>query len=185
MHRSFLALFMLTCFSFAMAKSTYQIDLIIFTPSSAREALLPADLNSPLIPASQNAIRLKPDQSKTPQPYSLLPPSQSSLRNEYYLLHRQHPILGHFSWTQPTTNQNKVLIPFIQHDGWQMQGAFKITQGNYYQVQAELQVAEPSHPQSFFTVSQKQRIKENITYYFDHPHVAMLIKIHKKTHEIL
>ena len=161
-----------------LAKSSYQIDLIIFAqPNQNREL----SVEAPLIPTNANAISLKSDTKKSGKPYHLLSPSSSSLHDEYYLLTRKsrYQVLGHYSWKQPANNQSTVALPFVDHNGWQMQGTLNIKQSNYYSFDAELQVSPPNNPQSSFTVSQKQRLKDDVVYYLDNAQIGMLVKIHK------
>ena len=166
---------------FALAKPGYQIDLIIFAQqsASAQDAKLSAD--TPLIPIGSNAITLKTNSGKDAKPYCLLPNSYSSLKDQYYLLSRRSsfPVLGHYSWRQPANNQSKVVLPLVEARGWQMQGTFHITQSAYYSFDATLQVSPPSNPQSSFSVSQKQRIKEDTVYYLDNERIGMVVKIRK------
>ncbi|PWY56403.1 hypothetical protein DGG96_02720 [Legionella qingyii] len=161
-----------------LAKPSYQIDLIIFAQPNQNRAL---SIDAPLIPTNANAISLKTDTEKSGKPYRLLSPSSSSLRDEYYLLSRRssYQVLGHYSWRQPANNQSIVALPFIDHHGWQMQGTLNVKQSNYYSFDAEFQVSPPNNPQSSFTVSQKQRLKDNVVYYLDNAQIGMIVKIHK------
>jgi hypothetical protein len=163
---------------FTLAKSSYQVDLIVFAYPQSGDKNSKLPINSPLIPLSNNAITLKTDSTK---PYGLLPASKSGLRNQYYLLSRKstYQVLGHYSWKQPGNNQKRVAIPNVSHNGWQMQGTVRVRQSNYYLFDADLQLSPPSNPQSSFVVSQKQRLKGSQVYFLDHPQVGMLIKIHK------
>lgn len=163
----------------AWTNSSYQIDLIVFAHPNQRNA--PAMLDFPLIPLNLNAIPLATDLRKTGKPYCLLPLSYSSLRNEHYLLKHKssYQILGSYSWRQPTNNQRSVTLSPAEHQGWQMQGIFTIKQSNYYSFDANIQLSPPGNPQSSFIVSQKQRLKPNVTYYLDNPTIGMLVKVHK------
>lgn len=166
---------------FALAKPTYQIDLILFAqlPGGAQNAELAPDL--PLTPISSNAISLKPDTNKSEKPYNLLPASFSKLGDEYYQLSRKsrYTVLGHYSWRQPTNNQSTVALPFVDRNGWQLQGTLRVIQSSYYTFDADLQVSPPNNPHSSFTVSQKQRLKGDVVYYLDNERIGMLVKIHK------
>ncbi|KTD41657.1 CsiV family protein [Legionella parisiensis] len=161
-----------------LAKSSYQIDLIIFAHPNQNPDMT---VDAPLIPMGAHAILLKSDAEKSGKPYLLLSPSSSSLRDEYYLLTRKsrYKVLGHYSWKQPANNQSSVALPVVEHNGWQIQGKFNVVQSNYYSFDAELQVSPPSNPQSSFTVSQKQRLKDDVVYYLDNALIGMLVKIHK------
>ncbi|MCW8444030.1 peptidoglycan binding protein CsiV [Fluoribacter gormanii] len=161
-----------------LAKPSYQIDLIIFAQPNQNRSL---SIDTPLIPTNANAIYLKTDTDKSGKPYHLLSPSSSSLRDEYYLLSRRsnYQVLGHYSWRQPANNQSTVALPFVDHYGWQMQGTLNVKQSNYYFFDAEFQVSPPNNPQSSFTVSQKQRLKDDVVYYLDNAQIGMLVKIHK------
>ncbi|MGL5741046.1 MAG: CsiV family protein [Legionella sp.] len=163
----------------ALAKSSYQIDLIVFAHPNQNRSVVDA----PLIPINTNALSLTTDAEKSGKPYRLLSPSFSSLRDEYYLLTRKshYQVLGHYSWRQPANNQSSVALPVVDHNGWQMHGTFNVKQSNYYTFDADLQVSPPNAPQSSFTVSQKQRLKGNVVYYLDNAQIGMLVKIHQLT----
>jgi hypothetical protein len=164
---------------FALAKSTYQVDLIVFIqqPLQNNELLI----DSPFLPINGEAIHLKKNSGKIPKPYCLLPNSYSNLQDQYYQLNRklQKPVLGYYSWRQPENNQSTVVLPRTEHQGWQLQGTLSIKKSNYYNFDAKLQVAPPSHPNSSFSVVQKHRLKEHIIYYLDNDNIGMVVKIHK------
>jgi hypothetical protein len=161
----------------AVAKASYQIDLIVFAHPNQNSGI---SGNTPFIPINSNAISLKADTEKSENPYRLLSPSNSSLRDEYYLLSRKshYQVLGHYSWRQPANNRSSVALPLVDLSGWQMQGILNITQSNYYIFDAELQVSPSNNPQSSFTVLQKQRLKANVIYYLDNAQIGILVKIH-------
>ncbi|BCA96152.1 hypothetical protein TUM19329_25130 [Legionella antarctica] len=163
---------------FTLAKSNFQVDLIIFAYPQGGENNSNLPMNSLLIPISINATKLNSDSTK---PYGLLSPSKSGLRDEYYILSRKshYKVLGHYSWKQPANNQQSVVLPDIKHDGWQMQGTVRVRQSNYYLFDTDLQLSHPDNPQSSFFVSQKQRLKSGLVYFLDHPQVGMLVKVHK------
>lgn len=163
----------------ALAKNTYQIDMILFAhPISASQ---PLDFNTPLIPVSNKAIPLKTSTVKTNKLYTLLPPSQSGLRDEYYLLNRKShfKVLGRYSWLQTSNQQHLVALPKLNNKGWLMQGELHVKQGNYYSFNADLQFSPPNKPDAAFIVSQKQRIENGKRYYLDNPYVGIVIKIHQ------
>jgi hypothetical protein len=165
--------------SFALAKSSYQIDLIIFAnPQTSHRGL---DLNSPLIAKTRNVIVLKNANNKSFAPYNLLPPSQSNLRDEQYLLSRKshYQVLGYYTWRQPSNNKNTVSLPELNFKGWQMQGTLLVKKDKFYTLNADLQFSPPSNPNATFTVTQKQRLKENVVYYLDHDYIGLLVKIHE------
>ncbi|MBA2650092.1 MAG: hypothetical protein H0U75_10995 [Legionella sp.] len=155
------------------ANSSYQVDLIIFAkhPTFAKHR----EIDSPFVPVGKEVIKLK----KTGL-YQLLAPSDSSLKNEYYLLtHKsKYRILANYSWRQPKNNQSSIAIPNIKSQGWNIKGRLRIVQTNFYALEAELQCASPQNPQAVFTVIQKQRLLPDTVYYLDNPQVRMLIKIH-------
>jgi hypothetical protein len=177
MQRLFILTISILYSCFAVAKASYQIDLILFAHPNQNSGV---SGNTPFIPVNSNAISLKTDTEKSEKPYHLLSSSNSSLRDEYYLLSRKSPyqVLGHYSWRQPANNQSSVALPQIDLSGWQIQGILNIKQSNYYAFDAELQVSPPNNPQSSFIVSQKQRLKENVIYYLDNAQIGMLVKIH-------
>ena len=165
---------------FTLAKSSYQVDLIIFAHPKSADKNNELAMDSPLMPISKNAISLKTGSTSS---YALLGPSQSGLRDENYLLSRKShfQVLGHYSWRQPSSNESSVALPNINHNGWIVQGSVRVRQGTYYVFDADIQLSPPNNPQSSFTVTQKQRLKANVVYFLDHPQVGMLVKIHKLT----
>lgn len=162
------------------AGSSYQIDLILF--AHPQNASKPNDLvqNAALIPTSTNTISLKSVGQGSNGAYQLLKASQSSLTDEYYQLNHKsrYQVLAHYSWKQPANNQSRIALPSINTKGWQMQGTLRVRQSNYYLLDTELQFSPPNNPQSAFTVEQKQRLKNGVVYYLDHPQIGMLVKIH-------
>ena len=165
---------------FTLAKSNYQVDLIIFAyPQSSDRDNNPA-ITSPLLPIAKNAIILK---SNSTQSYSLLPGSKSSLKDQYYLLNHKstYRILAHYSWIQPSNNKSRIALPNVNLNGWQMQGTVCVRQSSYYHFDAHLQLSPPNHPESFFNVTQNQRLKGDEVYFLDHPQIGMLVKIHQLT----
>jgi len=162
-----------------LAKNTYQIDMILFAhPQSANELF---ELSTPLIPVSKKATTLQSSTVKTNKLYTLLPPSQSGLSDEYYLLSRRSyfKVLGQYSWRQTSTQQDVVALPKMSTKGWLMQGTLQVRQGNYYSFDADLQFSPPSKPDAAFIVSQKQRIEGGKRYYLDNPYVGIVVKIHQ------
>ncbi|WP_028387710.1 CsiV family protein [Legionella fairfieldensis] len=159
----------------------YQIDLIIFThqPSSANPVTL--SLNSTLSSDNFQAIPLRTVSHKDFIPYHLLPSSSSQLQQEYRALHRkpQYRVLLHYSWLQPYNNQQAIQLPKVIQEGWELEGRLRIRRSNYYLLNAELLFSPLTGHQTPFTVSQNQRIKGGSVYYFDHPQVGMLIKVHQ------
>lgn len=165
--------------SMILAKSNYQIDLILF--AHPQKSAANTDLDSAgLVPFSKNAIALKSG-GKSSKPYNLLPPSQAGLADEYYqLTHRsRYPVIGRYSWIQPASNKSTVSLPAINSKGWEIQGTIRVEQSNYYIFDAELHCSPPSNPQGSFTVSQKQRLKAGTVYYLDNPPIGMLVKVHQ------
>lgn len=165
---------------FALAKSSYQVDMILFANPQVGDKSNSLVVNSPLIPSSKNAITLS---SASNHSYGLLSPSKSGLQDEYYLLSRRSPykVLGHYSWIQPDNNQSSVALPNLTHNGWQIQGTVRVRQSNYYLFDADLQLSPPNNPESYFSVTQTQRLKGSVVYFLDHPQVGMIVKIHKLT----
>ena len=163
------------------ATSNYQIDLILFAHPNQAEQYKGLTLDTPLIPLSEQAINLSSDSAKTNSSFQLLPPSQSALGDQFYLLNRSHKyqMIGYYSWRQPSKNQSKIALPSMNRNGWQIQGTIKVQQINYYLFAADLQLSPPSNPEGYLTLNQNQRLKADQVYYLDHPQVGMLIKIHK------
>lgn len=162
------------------AKGTYQIDLILFAqPQADKERT--ADPKLPLIQNTKNTILLTPAVDKSYAPYTLLAPSQSSLRDEYYLLNRKsnYSVLAHYSWRQTAQNQKTVTLPEIVARGWHIQGSVNVTQSTYYALNARLQCSSSAQPERTFSVTQKHRLQANKVYYLDHRDLGMIAKIHK------
>lgn len=164
--------------SLALAGSSYQIDLIIFSHPQNASGL---SQDAPLIPVAKSAIALRTAATAAASTYQLLKPSLSSLTDEYYLLNKRSrfQVLAHYSWRQPAGSQSSVALPATATKGWQMQGTVRVRQSNYYLLDSELQFAPTNAPETSFTVSQKQRLKPNVVYYLDHPQIGMIVKVHK------
>jgi hypothetical protein len=182
MAKTLLSIALMLCATLLQAKETdfYQVDLIVF---SHQQTTLPKGLalRSTLAPNHANTILLQTEVSKNKSPYHLLPSSSSQLREEYWALHRksEYRVLLHYSWLQPITSQQAIVLPKIQREGWEIEGRLKIQRMNYYLLDSELLVTPPDNPQNPFVFSQKQRLKGGDIYYLDHPQAGMLIKIHQ------
>ncbi|KGP63577.1 hypothetical protein EP47_05520 [Legionella norrlandica] len=180
MTRLFIIAISILCSALAFAKASYQIDLILFAQPQDSINNIKLDPSTPLIPLGKEVIMLHPSTNKQHGSYTLLPPSQSKLRDQYYLLSRKSrfQVMGHYSWRQPAQSNSMVALPKINHNGWQIQGTLKVRQSNYYLLEAELQCSPPGNQGASFSVSQKQRLKGSTIYYLDHPQLGMLVKIH-------
>jgi len=168
------------CFA---ASSSYQVDLILFVQPKADAMNHDFGLNTPFMPIAKTAIALTSSATQSAKRYQLLSFSKSSLRNQYYLLNRKHryQILGHYSWIQPGTSSKSVILPTADSNGWQMQGTVRIRKSNYYLFDTDLQLSPPSNPELTYTINRKQRLKEDVVYYLDHPQLGILIKVHQIT----
>lgn len=171
-----------TLFSFLThAESSYQVDLILFAyPADyAQSSELLQDV--PLLPVSKKAIPLQQDTYTAAKYFHLLKHSNSSLNDVYQTLDQRssYQLLAHYSWRQPEDNRRFVALPSFNESGWQMQGTVRIRQSNYYLLDTELQFAPSNNPDATFILAQKKRLKEDTVYYFDHPQIGMLVKIHK------
>lgn len=180
MQRLFLFLFINFCCIYnAYSGNNYQIDLILFAQPQVGETLGEQGINSPFLPLNKNLISLK--NAASGKAYSLLSASKSSLKDQYYLLNRTHryQMLGHYSWIQPATSQNKIALPKINHNGWKMQGTVQVRKSTYFLFDADLQLSSPRNPQSSFMIEQNQRLKENVVYYLDNPQLGILVRVHR------
>jgi len=178
----FMGLAFFSCFSQAKdTPSLYQIDLIIFTHPQPTHLPPELSLSSTLSSECKQAAPLQTEIHKDLIPFHLLPSSSSQLREEYWALHRnpEYRVLLHYTWLQPFNSQRAVALPIINRDGWQLEGSLRIQRSSYYLLNTELlfSPSDSSHPP--FVFAQKQRLKGGDTYYFDHPQVGMLIKIHQ------
>ena len=174
-------LLLLSCLSEANQPSKlYQIDMIVFTHQDS----LPqqAEPSSPplLPPAPQHAIPIQDAISGSQAPYHMLASSASQLTQEYWaLVHKSdYQVLAHYTWLQPSNNQQAVVIPAIHRNGWTIEGTLRMRQSNYYLLDTELLFSTPNSTQTAFLFSQKQRLKSGAVYYLDHPRAGMLIKVH-------
>lgn len=166
---------------FSLAGSTYQVDLLLFAyPQNAinKTELAP---NIPFALTNPEAIPLNPEQTQSIQPFHLLKSSAFGLNDELYRLNHDasYQVLGHYSWRQPITNKKTIVLPITQLKGWQVQGSVRVQHSNYYEFDAQLHCSPPSNPDSSFSLTQKQRLQDGKVYYFDHPQIGMLVKIHK------
>lgn len=161
----------------------YQVDLIVFAHSPNINDKAEESLNPLLIPNTSQAIPLQYNPNDKASAYQLLSSSFSHLRKEHWALkHRtQYQVLGHYSWMQPMNNQRPVALPPIHQDGWNVEGTLRIRQSHYYLLDTEFVFKTDDKHQAPFLFAQKQRLKENVVYYLDHPKAGMLIKVHKVT----
>lgn len=173
-------LFIFSCLGSAnQPASLYQVDLIIFAHRSTTSDH-GEDTVSPLLPPNlQHAISLQSTSSGAITPYCLLPTASSHLRNEYWALNHKpnYQILAHYTWLQPSHNQQSVALPPVHSGGWNVEGTLRIRQSNYYLLDTDLLFSAPGNGQTAFLFSQKQRLKPGTVYYLDHPQAGMLIKI--------
>lgn len=166
--------------SVLLAKSKdYQVDLIIFANAQLPSKSMAPPAKIPFITDSKT-VSLNESDSESSHSFRLLKPSYSSLSNEFYRLnhHPSYKILAHYSWKQPSSNQKTVLLPPIHHKGWEIQGTVHVQQSHYYFFDTKLHYSPPDQPESTFFLTQKQRVKEGMVYYFDHPQLGMILKIH-------
>ncbi|TAL62432.1 MAG: hypothetical protein EPN84_06485 [Legionella sp.] len=181
MQRIFLFLFFsLSCTFTVFAGTNYQVDMILFAQPQTGDSQAEQGINSPFIPMNKNTMTLKNNTHSTKN-FSLLSPSKSSLKDQYYLLNRTHQyqILGHYSWIQPANNQNKIALPKVSHNGWKMQGTVRVRKSTYYLFDGELQLSSPRNPQLSYMIEQNQRLKENVVYYLDNPQLGILLRVHR------
>lgn len=179
MYRVLLSFISLMFSALSFAQGNYQIDLILFAhPQNINEL---QNLPTPLIPIDKQAKILSSSLQKTEKLYTLLPPSQSSLRDEYYLLNRksQFRVLAQYSWRQTAKQQSKIALPRTSNKGWLLQGTVQVNPKNNYTFNAEIQCSPPSNPSGAFTIKQNQHLVEGKTYYLDNPYVGMVVKIHR------
>ena len=181
---TFTSLFLFSCITLAKQPTPlYQIDMIVFTHLQA--SLTPAEHSlAPLLsPDTSHAIPLQNNAGDASSPFHILSPSTSHLRNEYWALNRkpQYQILFHYTWLQPSNNQQPVALSQTNIGGWNVEGTLRIRQSNYYLLDTELLFSAPNSPQIAFMFSQKQRLKPDVLYYLDHPQAGMLIKVHPLT----
>lgn len=181
MQRLFLFTICLFYSCLGLTETSYQIDLILFAHPYSDEKTNVQDLNLTFTPINSNAITLNTDLTSPRNTYQLLKTTNSDLMKEYYSLNYKSPyqILAHYSWKQPQNNQKAVALPTINHKGWKIDGTVRVRQSNYYLFDATLQCSPSDDPNSSFTLSQKQRLKNGVVYYLDHAQVGMLIKVHK------
>jgi hypothetical protein len=162
--------------NYAKSGSFYQVDLIVFTHASKQSE---NSVSSSLNLKNAHTLSLK-SASKNPGPFQILPTSASKLRSEFWDLNRkpQYRVLLNYSWKQPKNNQNAVLLPAVDKDGWHVDGILRIKKDQYYLVDAEINFLPNNSSHAPFTMIQSKRLKEGVVYYLDHPHAGFLIKIH-------
>ena len=172
----FLTSILSSVLGYAKPESFYQIDLIVFTHPSQQSK---HNVSPPSNLKNSKKISLKSN-AKDKGPYQILPSSSSELRNEFWVLNRkpQYRVLLNYSWKQLINNQNAVILPEIDKNGWHVDGSLRIQKDQYYLFDAELNFMPNNSSYSPFTLTQSQRLKDGVTYYLDHPQVGLLIKIH-------
>lgn len=175
-YKVFLAPLLLLPLNLAQAASgPYQIDLLLF----AEQEKLRPEITSFYLPQNLEGRTLNPNQTETGGNYQLLPTSLSLLKREAYTLsHRpEYETLLHYTWIQPGNNVSAVVIPSHESRGWLIRGKVRVRQGNFYFFNAELSLSPIDQPNQALLIHENRRLKENNTYYLDHPEVAMLIRI--------
>jgi hypothetical protein len=163
------------------AKSTaslYQIDLIVFTHQHNQ---FKESSSTPVLNLKNITTKPLRTDSKGKGIYSILPPSASTMRNEYWVLNRksQYRVIYNYSWIQSLKDQHAVSLPSIEKDGWMVDGTFWIRKNQYFALDAELHFNPVNSNHSAFILSQTKRLKGEVVYYLDHPQAGMLVKIHK------
>jgi len=174
-----IGLFLITSLGLAHP-SFYQVDMIVFMhPEGSSNEL--ENLQSVITHKTDMAIPLQEGAlEEAVTPYRILSPKTSALTSEYSALAHQpaFQLLFHYTWLQPSNNQQAVLIPIRTVGGYKVEGTLRIRQGAYYLLDTELVFSEPNHEKVAFVFSQQQRLKPGTVYYLDHPKAGMLIKIH-------
>jgi hypothetical protein len=177
---SLVLLYALSCPSWAkQAPLLYQVDMILFThdqTSTQQTTAIPTGAKS-----TQHALVLGYDgDHAAARPYQLLPASSSHLNQTYATLRRQssYHIIGHYSWLQSSQHEHAIAFPMIQQGGFSITGSMRVRQSHYYLLDTDLVISPSQNSQSGIHLSQKQRLKENVTYYFDNPQIGLLIRVH-------
>jgi hypothetical protein len=168
----------------AFAHAGYQIDLILFAHPLSGTVSKAVEGHPQTMPLSSDKTRpLIAMTPKSTKDYQLLSASLFYLRDQYYLINRTHKytMLGHFSWRQPSKNIETISLPFINQQGWRIQGTIRLKKLNYYQFNADLKVSPPSNPQASLSLIQNQRLKQGLVYYLDNPQIGMVVSIHQIT----
>ena len=132
---NFTCLFLFSCLALAKQSSPlYQIDMIVFTHLNASSTPAENTLGPLVAPDNSHAIPLLNNPSDQLTPFHILPPSASQLRKEYWALSRkpQYQILFHYTWLQPSNNQQAIALSQMNLSGWNIEGTFKIRKDNYY-----------------------------------------------------
>jgi hypothetical protein len=163
------------------ASARYLVDIIVFAHTYAPIDQLENTPEATLTRDPNFAIPLRAINSSATGGYQLLPSSYSSLNDAWSRLYQQSQYrpLFHYTWIQPSNNQQPVSIVTETNHGWNVEGTLRVRQSNYYLLDTELRFNTPNNRQSSFIFSQKQRIKPGNIYYLDHPQVGMLIYVHK------
>lgn len=175
-YKVFLAPFLALPLNLAQAASgPYQIDLLVF----AEQEKLQPEITSFHIPQNLEGRALNTAKSESGGTYQLLPSSLSLLKREAYTLsHRpEYETLLHYSWIQPGNNTSAVVISAVENKGWVIRGKVRVRQSNFYFFNADLSLSPVDQPNQALLIHENRRLKENNTYYLDHPEVAMLIRI--------
>lgn len=122
------------------------------------------------------------------QLYSLLPPSQYLLKKELQRLRRSnaYQILNHLAWLQPITDTWHAKAIYITggnqfqigNNIYQLTGTIRLTQANYINVNANLELVEPADDQlKSYSLHTYRRMRPNQLNYIDSPVLGMLIMI--------
>lgn len=157
----------------------YQIDVIVFAQNNTHKSISEHELSPLIITETPKAIPLQAFSGED-KPYELLPTSMSKLQSELWALNNKGPykVLAHYTWMQPESNRQPVMLPKINKDGWDLEGTMRIRHGHYFQLDTELLLSTPERQSAPFVFSQKHRLEQDKVYYLDHPEAGILIKIH-------
>lgn len=166
----------------APISSLYQIDIICFTHAASHaNTMMEQEANPTLASSPHYAIPLQITGNKSHTPYHTLPNSLSALQDEYWTLNHksQYQVLFHYTWLQPSNNQQPIALPAIQAKGWNIEGTIRVRRSNYYLLDTDMLFSDAHNKRNSFVFNQKQRLKPGVVYYLDHPQAGLLIKIHQ------
>jgi len=160
----------------------YQIDLILFQQAGIGDDTNESPLVPPIPPSKTGNIPLRSQTECSSRDYCLLPFKASALQQSWYALSRNNDyrLLSRYSWMQPDNNQRAVLLPERVEDDVKIEGTVQVRKGNYYYFNSEISLYSFNNSVPV-VLKQHVRLKEDQTVYLDHPHVGILLRIHKPT----
>lgn len=155
----------------------YLIDFILFENKTVLNDGMEQSLTPPILLPSKTSIPLALGDFSAQPDYRNLPISQSELRRTYFALSRSqdYQVLARFTWKQPSDNKRAIDLPPTIRDQWHIKGRLSLAPGRFPFLTTNLLLV--SDAQQTIALQHSQALKLNQTYYLDHPHFGIIIRL--------